>query len=107
MDIALKKGLLDVCILASLRAGDSYGYKIIKDVSPHIETSESTLYPVLKRLEASGCVEAYEVAHNSRLRRYFKITQKGFDRILEFLEEWKEITEIYNYIKGGEQDEEN
>ena len=56
MDIQRKKGLLDVCVLAVLRRGPSYGYKIIGEVSSCIEVSESTLYPILKRLEANGYV---------------------------------------------------
>jgi len=107
MDAQLKRGLLDICVLAALQAGDSYGYKIIKDVSPYIEISESTLYPILKRLEAGVCVTAYTVEHNSRLRKYYKITGVGLVRIEEFLEEWKQIMEIYHFIKGGGSDEQN
>ena len=77
MDIQLKKGFLEYCVLGALYQTDSYGYQIIKDISPCIEISESTLYPILKRLEASACVETYSVEHNSRLRKYYRITQKG------------------------------
>lgn len=69
MDIQLKKGFLEYCVLGALYQTDSYGYQIIKDISPCIEISESTLYPILKRLEASACVETYSVEHNSRLQQ--------------------------------------
>lgn len=54
MDAQLKRGLLDVCVLAAIKNEDSYGYKIIKDMKPYLEMSESTLYTILKRLEAAG-----------------------------------------------------
>lgn len=63
MDSQLKKGLLDVCVLSVLRRGESYGYKILSDVAPCIEIAESTLYPILKRLEAAGCVRSRTEAH--------------------------------------------
>ena len=105
MDTQLKRGLLEICVLSALQAGDSYGYKIIKDVSAYIEISESTLYPILKRLEAGACVTAYTVEHNSRLRKYYKITEAGREKIEEFLEEWKQIMEIYHFIEGEKRDE--
>ena len=101
MDVQLKRGLLDICILAALQQEDSYGYKIIKDVSPYIEISESTLYPILKRLELGRYVNVYSVEHNSRLRKYYKIMPEGRQKIAEFLNEWKEIMEIYNFINEG------
>lgn len=100
MDIQLKKGLLEFCVLAVLKKTDSYGYQIIKDISACIEISESTLYPILKRLEAGSYLETYSVEHNSRLRKYYKITDKGKDYINEFLEEWKQVMKIYYFIKG-------
>ncbi|MDR1002848.1 MAG: PadR family transcriptional regulator [Oscillospiraceae bacterium] len=101
MDAQLRRGILDICVLAALRGGDSYGYKIIKDISPYVDISESTLYPILKRLETSQYVSVYSVEHNSRLRKYYKITQAGQERISEFLGEWQEIMGIYEFIKGG------
>ena len=95
MDIQRKKGLLDVCVLAVLRRGPSYGYKIIGEVSSCIEVSESTLYPILKRLEANGYV-------TGRIRRYFYITDAGQERIDAFLDEWDEVKRIYAFIKGEE-----
>lgn len=100
MDVQLKRGLLEICVLTALLKEDSYGYKIIKDLSDHIEISESTLYPILKRLEVSECLTVYSIEHNSRLRKYYKITPAGRQRIVDFLEEWKTVTEIYEYIEG-------
>ncbi len=105
MDAQLKKGLLEICVLVVLKKNDSYGYQIIKDISSYIELSESTLYPILKRLESSDCLTTYSVEHNSRLRKYYKITELGEKRIKDFLEEWKEVTKIYQFIKGAEQGE--
>ena len=99
MDVQLKRGMLDICVLASLLQGDSYGYMIIKDLSPHVEISESTLYPILRRLEEMRAVETYSMAHNGRLRKYYAITPLGQRRIRVFLDEWKSMMDIYAYIE--------
>ena len=98
MDIQLKRGLLDVCVLASIKDADSYGYQIIKDMKPYVEISESTLYPILRRLESSEFLTVKGVEHNGRLRKYYHITESGLDRIAAFKEEWNEIVSIYNYV---------
>ena len=67
MDTQLKRGILEICVLKALQKEDSYGYRIIKDLSPAVTLSESTLYPILKRMEQSGCITEYSVAHNGRL----------------------------------------
>ncbi len=103
MDAQLKKGLLDVCVLAALRKEESYGYKIISDIAPYIEISESTLYPILKRLEGSGAVTTHSREYNGRLRKYYQITDKGLERIVEFIEDLKEFERIYQFIIGGKQ----
>lgn len=100
MDIKLKKGLLEYCVLKVLTKSDSYGYQIIKDISDCVEISESTLYPILKRLEASECLETYSLEHNGRLRKYYKITNKGKNHIKEFLIDWEEVMKVYYFIKG-------
>ncbi|MBR6225742.1 MAG: PadR family transcriptional regulator [Bacilli bacterium] len=100
MDVQLKRGMLDICVLASLLQGDSYGYMIIKDLSPHVEISESTLYPILRRLEEMRAVETYSMEHNGRLRKYYAITPLGQRRIRVFLDEWKSMMDIYAYIEG-------
>ena len=105
MEAQLKRGLLEICVLATLRNSESYGYKIIKDVSNVIPISESTLYPILKRLEANDCVTSYSVEHNSRLRKYYKITDVGLNKIQEFLIDWKVISHAHKYILGDEKHE--
>lgn len=100
MDIQLKRGILEVCVLSALLSADSYGYQIIKDVSPYLTISESTLYPILRRLESAGCLTTYSMEHSSRLRKYYSITPQGVARIQEFLNEWKSVMELYSYIKG-------
>lgn len=98
MDIQLKRGLLDVCILAAIKSEDSYGYKIIKDMKPYIEISESTLYTILKRLESEDMLTVQTAEHCGRLRKYYHITDAGLRRIENFKDEWKEIMSIYRFI---------
>ena len=106
MDIQLKRGLLDVCVLAAIKGEDSYGYKIIKDMKPYIEISESTLYTILKRLETAEMLTVRTAEHNGRLRKYYHITQAGLDRIEGFKREWKEVMSIYRFVtKEDEQNE--
>ena len=98
MDIQLKRGLLDVCVLSAINNEDSYGYKIIKDLKPCIELSESTLYTILKRLETAEMLTVKTAEHDGRLRKYYHITEKGKARIEEFKSDWREILTVYNYI---------
>ena len=98
MDIQLKRGLLDVCVLAAIKDEDSYGYRIIKDMKPYVEISESTLYPILRRLESAKMLKVYSAEHNGRLRKYYHITDSGLERIEAFKEEWKEIMSIYKFV---------
>ena len=104
MYIQLKRGLLDICVLAAIKSEDSYGYKIIKDIKPYVTVSESTLYPILRRLEASKCLTVRSVEHNGRLRKYYHITKNGLDRISAFTEEWKEIMSIYKFVTKEEEE---
>ena len=98
MDIQLKRGLLDVCVLRAIKNEDSYGYKIIKDMKPYIELSESTLYTILKRLESAEMLTVHTAEHGGRLRKYYHITDKGLVRIEEFKQEWQEIMSIYQFV---------
>ena len=98
MDIQLKRGMLEVCVLAAIRQEDSYGYRIIRDLKPYAELSESTLYPILRRLEAGECLKSYSVEHNGRLRKFYSITPKGEDKIADYLSDFKELMTIYNFI---------
>ncbi len=98
MDIQLKRGLLDVCVLTAIKNEDSYGYKIIKDVKPYIELSESTLYTILKRLELAKMLTVYSLEHGGRLRKYYRITRAGLGRIEDFKDEWREVMSIYQFV---------
>lgn len=101
MDVQIKKGILEACVLAVIKREPSYGYKIVGDVSECIAISESTLYPILRRLEAAGALSTYSKEHNGRLRKYYQITPMGEKRIAEFLESWKQLKEVYDFIRGG------
>lgn len=98
MDIQLKRGLLDVCVLAAIKNQESYGYKIIKDMKPYIEMSESTLYTILKRLELSDMLTVRTSEHGGRLRKYYSITKAGLGRIEDFKDEWREVMSIYQFV---------
>ena len=102
MDIQLKRGLLDVCVLAAIKDEDSYGYQIIKDIKPYVEISESTLYPILRRLESARLLTVRTAEHNGRLRKYYHITPLGLDRIEDFKAEWREIMLIYKFVAKEE-----
>ena len=106
MDIQLKRGLLDVSVLAAIKSEDSYGYKIIKDMKPYMEMSESTLYTILKRLELSGMLMVHTAEHGGRLRKYYHITAAGLARLEEFRTEWREVMSIYRFVVKGEAENE-
>ena len=105
MDIQLKRGLLDVCVLAAIKDEETYGYKIIKDVKPYVELSESTLYTILKRLETTGMLTVRSAEHNGRLRKYYRITEAGVRRIEEFRSDWNEIMAIYSFVTREDENE--
>ena len=98
MDAQLKRGLLDVCVLTAIKDDESYGYKIIKDLKPYVLLSESTLYTILKRLEAAKMLTVRNAEHDGRLRKYYRITKTGAMRIEEFKEEWREVMTIYQFV---------
>ena len=98
MDIQMKRGLLDVAVLAAIKNEDSYGYQIIKDLKPYMEISESTLYPILRRLEVGEMLTVRDTIHNGRVRKYYHITQKGLEKINGFKNEWQEIMLIYKFV---------
>ena len=102
MDVQLKRGLLDVCVLAAIKNEPSYGYKIIKDMKPYVEMSESTLYTILKRLETAKMLTVRSSEHDGRLRKYYHITELGLRRIEEFKAEWREVMLIYQFVSKEE-----
>ena len=107
MDAQLKRGMIEVCILSILTRGDSYGYQLIKDIEPVLSISESTLYPVLRRLEAAGQLTVYSREHNGRLRKYYAITENGKAQIQSFLKEWEDVNRVYTFIMTATTKEEN
>lgn len=106
MDIQMKRGLLEVCVLAAIKNEDSYGYQIVKDLQPFVEISESTLYPILRRLETANLLTVRSVEHNGRLRKYYHITPLGVSRIAAFKTEWNEIISIYQFVTKEEKQDE-
>ncbi|MBO5511985.1 MAG: PadR family transcriptional regulator [Clostridia bacterium] len=102
MDVQLKRGLLDICVLAAIKDEESYGYQIVKDMKPYVDISESTLYPILRRLETAELLTVRSAEHNGRLRKYYRITDAGLSRIHAFKEEWREIMSIYQFVTKGD-----
>ena len=101
MDAQLKRGFLDVCVLASINRQDSDGDQIVKDVPSSLHLTESTLYPLLKRLESAGLLTVYAIEHNGRLRKYYRITPAGVTYLDEFLKDWDDVLDVYEYVKRG------
>ena len=98
MDTQLRKGLLDVCVLSAIKNEDSYGYKIIKDLKPVLELSESTLYTILKRLEEAKMLQVKMTIFEGRVRKYYHITSLGLKRLNDFKDEWEELMKVYRFI---------
>jgi PadR family transcriptional regulator, regulatory protein PadR len=100
MDVQLKKGIIEACVLASLKRSDTYGYELLKRVTPILEVSESTLYPILRRLEKSGSLTTYSIEYEGRLRKYYKITKEGVNKLEVFIDEWQDVVKVYDFIIG-------
>ena len=98
MDVQLKRGLLEVAVLAAVGRGETYGYRIIKELQPYIVIAEPTLYPILRRLEADSLLTVRADAHNGRLRKYYAITPKGEQRLQAFRAEWEQMQSISQFI---------
>lgn len=99
MDPQIKKGILDACVLAELQSGEAYGYQLLKDISVVIDISESTLYPILRRLEKASCLTSHSVAFDGRLRKYYRITEEGRDKLAKFREEWQAVADVIEFIR--------
>ena len=98
MDAQLKRGFIEACVLVAVCDQESYGYQIIRDVPGVLGLTESTLYPVLKRLEAAGRVSSRSAEHNGRLRKYYRITDSGRARLAQVAAERAEVEQVYDYI---------
>ena len=94
----VKKGVLEIFVLAILMKGDSYRYKIVIDLVQYIGITESTLYPILRRLEKANELNTYNVLFQGRNRKYYQITQIGKKHIDEFLLEWEDIRKIFDIL---------
>lgn len=102
MDAQMKKGLLDACVLSILTREDTYGYKLTQEVTELLDTSESALYPVLRRLESQDLLETYSVEYSGRLRKYYRITESGKSKLGEYLVGLKELKKVIDHIIGGD-----
>ena len=101
MDAQLKRGMLEGCVLAVLARGDSYGYQLAKEVGACVEITQSTLYPILRRLESQGNLRVYAREHSGRLRKYYALTDSGRSRLTELRAEWRQELNVYAFIMAG------
>lgn len=101
LDAQTRRGLLEHCVLAALAREDSYGYQIVRDLNGLVPVTESTLYPILRRLEGAGALTVYSVEHNGRLRKFYHMTPAGRRQLESFAADWKELAAMYEYIRGG------
>ena len=101
LDAQMKRGLVENCVLAALCHRDSYGYQIVKDLSKVVAVTESTLYPILRRLEGAGALTVYSVEHNGRLRKFYRLTAVGRAQLESFAADWSELSAMYDFIREG------
>ncbi len=102
MDTQFKKGILDICVLATLAREEMYGYGLKVEMSKLMDVNENTLYPLLRRLEADGLLETYSnISDERRVRKYYKITQEGINRLDILRKEWNDFKKVADIIIGG------
>lgn len=99
MDAQMKRGFLDACVLATMTSRESYGYQIIKDLPKMLEISESTLYPILKRLEAKKFIQVRKAEYNGRLRKYYSLTPLGHAELVNFVTDKQDVLNIFHFIE--------
>jgi len=104
MDIQVPTRLLDGLVLASLSKEDLYGYLLTKKIQKKVVVSESTLYPVLRRLKKEAFLETYDKAFDGRNRRYYKLTETGFEELEKIRIEWRNFERGIDQVLGGEHD---
>ena len=85
--------LLEGCVLSLLSREDAYGYNLTQQVKSSLRVSESTLYPVMRRLQNEGCLTVYDIPHSGRNRRYYQITDKGRMKHKECIEKWRDFVQ--------------
>lgn len=106
MTFQLGSALLDACVLAIVDKEDAYGYSLTQQIQSVMDISESTLYPVLRRLQKANCLTTYDQPYQGRNRRYYQITEQGRIRLLELLKEWQQYKEMVDCVLlGGTYDE--
>ena len=98
MNPQIKKGLIDACVLTLLAREASYGYAITSELQEVLDINESTLYPVLRRLEKSGCLTTFQRPYSGRMRKYYTITSEGMQRLSEMREDWQAVIDIIGFI---------
>ncbi len=104
MNTQFKKGVLDMCVLAVLSKGDSYGYDLAEELSSKIQIADGTVYPLLRKLASTGEVSTYlKESSGGPPRKYYSLTDKGRQRLETDTKEWKEFTALVSGIIGGEQ----
>lgn len=105
MHFSINATLLDGCVLAVLEQGNAYGYSLTQRLRQEIDISESTLYPVLRRLQKDNCLTVYDEQFQGRNRRYYSITPTGRNRLAEYRVEWRNYrAKIDHILVGGMQD---
>ena len=97
----ISSSIMDACVLAVLEKGDTYGYELTQSVRQHVSISESTLYPVLRRLQRDLCLEVYDTPVNGRNRRYYRITDAGRQKLKAYREEWSSYQDTVDGILEG------
>ena len=97
----ISSSIMDACILAALEQGDTYGYELTQNVKKHVLISESTLYPVLRRLQKDHCLDVYDTPVNGRNRRYYRITEAGKQKLSEYRSEWDSYKKTVDGILKG------
>ncbi len=102
MVFQLGSALLDACVLAVLKKEDTYGYVLTQNVKEIIDVSESSLYPVLRRLQKENYLSTYDQPFQGRNRRYYSITEPGTEKLTQYAREWQQYKEkVDNILHGG------
>lgn len=105
MTYQLTAPLLDACVLGIVNKEDVYGYTLTQNVRKIVDISESTLYPVLRRLQKAELLTTYDQPFEGRNRRYYSITEKGVEQYQIYKAEWKVYKESIDLLLGGETNE--
>ena len=107
MAIQIPTRLLDGAVLAFLKQEDLYGYALTQNVQKIFSISESTIYPVLRRLKKNNCLTTYDEPYQGRNRRYYHITDEGIKLLNTIQDEWQDFSARVNQVLGGQNDQSN